>query len=167
MVYDSYAECLVKRKTPACAPAVKALLAAGIVLSAGSIFFIGLYGFAALVLLCAAVPYVLGRMNVEYEYLAAEQQFSVDRILNKSRRKHETEYSMEEILAIAPEHSGTIKDLEHRIGKVSDFSSGNPEGRRYALVGQKNGVCEKVIFEPDEQMLRCLKNAAPRKFSEY
>lgn len=165
MMNSLYAECLVKRKPQS--PAVKILLAAGFVFSLFLILFLGFYGGIAFVLMCAAAFYVQGTMNVEFEYLFAENQLAIDRIFNKSRRKKAAEYSIEDILAIAPEASGKIKDYDSQIKKTTDFSSGRQEARRYAFIYQKQGVCEKILFEPDDNLLRCLKMAAPRKMSEY
>lgn len=165
MAGNEYAECLVKRKRSGGGRAVQAVLILGIVLAAVSTLIVGLLGFGAFVLMCLTAFYVTGRMNMEYEYLFAEGQFSVDCIYDRSRRKQAAEYSLEEIECICPAEGGSIREFEARIKRVSDFSSGRLGAERYALVVRRKGLCEKVIIEPDERMLKCLKNAAPRKFS--
>lgn len=164
MMNEQYAECLVKKKTQAVQGYV--ILAVGLLLSALSVLFLGVYGIVAAVLLCALSIYIGRTLNVEYEYLFAGNQLSVDRIFNKSRRKKAAEYNMEDIQVIAPVSSGSIKNFERQIKKVTDFSSGEKDKRQYAFIYQKQGVCEKIIFEPDDNLLRCLKMVAPRKISD-
>lgn len=167
MANDIYAECLVKKTTPKLGWLIKILLAAGILLSAFSIFYIGLFGFIAFLLVCLTGFYWMGKMNTEYEYLLADKQFSVDCIYNKSRRKKMAEYHMEEIMAIAPEHSEKIQNYERQVKKVTDISSGRHDANRYAFICQKSGVYEKVIFEPDDNLIHCFKLSAPGKLSEH
>lgn len=164
MMNDLYAECLVKKKSQTAA--AKILLAVGLVLSALSVVVFGVYGCIIFLLMCGLAFYISSTMNVEYEYLFAEKQLSVDRIFNKSRRKKAADYNMEDIQTIAPITSEKVKDYERQIKKVTDFSSGRTQARRYAIIYQKQGVCEKVLFEPDDNLLHCIKMAAPRKVSD-
>lgn len=166
MLNESYAECLVRRKTPKAALLIKVLLAAVIVLSAASVLVIGPYGFLVFILCCVAAVKVIGNLHVEYEYLFVDRIFSVDRIYNQSRRKKAVEYALEDIQVIAPEGSGRVKEYDQQVRKVQDFTSGQ-EGKHYALIYQKGGECIKVLFEPDEKMLRCFKMMAPGKILEY
>lgn len=163
MMDDLYAECLVQKNSrPA---ALKILSLAGLFVSAVSIFYIGVYGCIIFGLMGALTYYIGGTMNIEYEYLLAGKQLSVDRIMNKSRRKKAAEYNMEDIQMIAPMTSDSLKEYERQIKKVTDFSSGRSEVRRYAFIHQIKGVNEKIIFEPDDNLLRCLRMVAPRKIS--
>mgnify|MGYP000140428525 FL=1 len=50
--------------------------------------------------------------------------------------------------------------------KVSDYTSGDAGAVRYAFIYTKSGAGEKVLFEPDDKMLRCIKQMAPRKMFE-
>lgn len=166
MNQDSYAECLVERKKPAAAALIQILLVMGILLSAGSILLIGLMGFLICVLMCLLARRVWEGLHLEYEYLFVERKFSVDRIYNKSRRKHAAEYALEDIEMIGPEHSEPLREWESRVKKTEDFTSGQDGRFRYALIHQTGGMCTKVLFEPDENMLHCMRMAAPRKMAQ-
>ncbi len=87
MLNESYAECLIKKKPPGPAPLIKILLAVGLLITAGSILLFGLAGFIAFAAMCAFAYHTIQNLNVEYEYLLVDKIFSVDRILNKMRRK--------------------------------------------------------------------------------
>ena len=156
MLNESYAECLIKKKPPGPAPLIKILLAVGLLITAGSILLFGLAGFIAFAAMCAFAYHTIQNLNVEYEYLLVDKIFSVDRILNKMRRKKAAEYTLEDIQVIAPENSGRIRD----------YTSGDAGAVRYAFIYTKSGAGEKVLFEPDDKMLRCIKQMAPRKMFE-
>ena len=158
MLNESYAECLIKKKPPGPAPLIKILLAVGLLITAGSILLFGLAGFIAY--------HTIQNLNVEYEYLLVDKIFSVDRILNKMRRKKAAEYTLEDIQVIAPENSGRIREYDNQVKKVSDYTSGDAGAVRYAFIYTKSGAGEKVLFEPDDKMLRCIKQMAPRKMFE-
>lgn len=164
MLNDSYAECLVKKRTPGYSGLLTALLALGVLLSAGSILLFRLFGFIAFLLMYLTAVYVHRLRRVEYEYLFAEGQFTVDVILNKSRRKKMAEYDLENIQIVAPVHSNKLQEFERKVKTIEDFSSGNADAKRYAMICQKDGSCKKVLFEPDERMLRCIRMAAPGKY---
>lgn len=161
---NSYTECLVKGRTQ---PSMT-LLAAGSVIGAAAsvcaIFFVGLWGFAAFVLMCFLCGYALRHRNVEYEYLFAGNEFTVDCIYNRKSRKKMAEYTMEDIKLIAPEQAEQVKGYEHGLRKTRDFSSGSRDSRCYALICQKAGQSEKLIIEPDEKLLHSFKMTAPGKF---
>ena len=156
MLNESYAECLIKKKPPGPAPLIKILLAVGLLITAGSILLFGLAGFIAFAAMCAFAYHTIQNLNVEYEYLLVDKIFSVDRILNKMRRKK----------VIAPETSGRIREYDNQVKKVSDYTSGDAGAVRYAFIYTKSGAGEKVLFEPDDKMLRCIKQMAPRKMFE-
>ena len=48
--------------------------------------------------------------------------------------------------------------------KVLDFSSGNPEHKRFGVITRLDGnaIC-KIILEPDEALAQAMKNSAPSK----
>ena len=166
MLNESYAECLIKKKPPGPAPLIKILLAVGLLITAGSILLFGLAGFIAFAAMCAFAYHTIQNLNVEYEYLLVDKIFSVDRILNKMRRKKAAEYTLEDIQVIAPENSGRIREYDNQVKKVSDYTSGDAGAVRYAFIYTKSGAGEQVLFEPDDKMLRCIKQMAPRKMFE-
>ena len=47
--------------------------------------------------------------------------------------------------------------------KTLDYSSGNPDHKRFAVITRDKGENCRIIIEPDEQMQQAIKNSAPSK----
>lgn len=165
---EMYAEWLVKRKTPGYALLLKIVMGILCVIA----FFLSVspvFGILGVVILFAvgAVTYLVFRNSeVEYEYLYVANQFSVDQIFGKSKRKKAWEGSMDEIQIVAPTGSAEAKAQETNNIKVLDFSSHRPEAKTYTLISQSGGERIKIIFEPNEKLIHCMKMTAPRKVIE-
>lgn len=163
---DYYTETLITRTPTPAATLLPILSAALTVISAFSILLIGFLALVPFLLFCLITKYLFGIRHVEYEYLLADKQFSVDIIYNRQKRKKAANYSLEEIQVIAPESSDRIKEYDRQVKKTTDFSSGEQGKERYVLICQQKGICEKVIIEPDARMKSSFKMAAPRLFFE-
>ena len=162
MIQDAYVEQLVKRKNPPYALAVKILLG---ILFAVSLFLAVTTIFGILVLLAvgAAAYFVLLRLNTEFEYLYIDGQLSIDRIMNQNKRKKVLECDKDSLLMVAPLDSYVLKDYEAQGMKTVDCSSGRSDVKKYAFVYQDGQQRMKVIFEPNERLLHCIRNTSPRK----
>ncbi len=107
-----------------------------------------------------AMYFVRMKTNLEYEYLYVDKELSIDKIMNRTKRKRVTKISIERMEVLAPIGSYHLDDYKNRITKVPDYSSGRAEAKRFLLVyeGQRG-----VIIEPGDDMIRMIKNIAPRK----
>lgn len=107
-----------------------------------------------------AAYFVRMNTNLEYEYLYVDKELTIDKIMAKTKRKKVTQISMERLEVIAPIGSHHLDEYKNRLDKTPDYSSGKADAKRYLLVydGQRS-----VIIEPGEDMLRMIKNIAPRK----
>lgn len=159
---DTYAEWLVKRKDPPYAIPVKVLM---VILCIISVFLAlsTLIGVIVLVLAGVATYFIFINLSVEFEYLFVEGDFSIDRILARSRRKKLLECKKDEIQIVAPSDSYMLKDCERGGMKVKDCSSGQAGVKTYALIYQRGPECMKVIFEPDDRIIRSMRHAIPNK----
>ena len=160
---ESYVECLIKAKTPmqyvflkyftflmTAASGVLALLTQNLILFLVAIAFgVGAY-FANLFSV------------IEYEYLYMDKELTIDRILGRDRRKTMAVYKLESIEIFAPIRSYHLDNFGKRENKVKDFSIGYEDkpDRRYALYLEGG---EKLILSPSEDLVKIMKNAAPRK----
>lgn len=128
-------------------------------------FLCSLYTVVGLILaILFGVLAYFAKMNgeLEYEYLYVEKTLDIDKIMAQSKRKHVATYELERIEILAPLNSYHLDNYKNRTVKVLDYSSGveeKPE-KRYCFFYEGN---EKIIFEPNEEMIRAFKNAAPRK----
>ena len=99
---------------------------------------------------------------MEFEYLYVDKQLNIDKILGKAKRKKAYECSMEEIQMIAPSDSHVLSDYKVT-GKTLDCSSRMPGVKTYTAVIQKGSESIRLIFEPNDKMLHCFRQTAPRK----
>lgn len=162
---EMYAEWLVKRKAPAYMMLVKVLMVLVCVVA----FFIavspllGIFGILVLFAAAAAAYFVFRNSEVEFEYLYVTNQLTIDRIYGKTKRKKAWEGSMDEIQIVAPTGSTEAKDHETNNMKVLDFSSHMPDAKTFTLISQSGSNSTKIIFEPNDKLLHCMKMTAPRK----
>lgn len=159
---DTYVECLVARKPSMIMTFFKFLLIMLTVVFA----LVGLLGSIAALLIAviAGVGAYFTAMNasIEYEYLYLEREISVDKVMNKSRRKKAGSFSVEQMEILAPLNSHRLDSYRNMNTKTLDYSSGiaaQPE-RRYMMVYSGN---TKVILEPNEAMIKAVQSVAPRK----
>ena len=121
-------------------------------------------------ILCCCIPAARNFRNpgslcgeVEFEYLYVSNQLTIDRIYGKTKRKKAWEGSMDEIQIVAPTGSTEAKDHETNNMKVLDFSSHTPDAKTFTLISQSGSESMKIIFEPNDKLLHCMKMTAPRK----
>ncbi|MEY8352460.1 DUF6106 family protein [Lachnospiraceae bacterium 54-53] len=162
---EMYAEWLVKRKSPAYTMLLKVVMGILCVIA----FFLsvspafGIFGVIILFAAGAATYFVFRNSEVEFEYLYVTNTLSIDRIYGRSKRKKAWEGSMEGISIVAPTGSTEARDHETNNMKVLDFSSRIPGAKTYTLISQSGGERVKIIFEPNDRLLHCMKMTAPRK----
>ena len=153
---ESYVECLVAKKTSS---AMKALQVFLIVLAV-IFFLLSMWlGVAA-----AGIGAYFTSLNasVEFEYLYVDKEISVDKILNKTKRKKVEKFETESMEIFAPINSWHLDNMKNRQLKVTDYSSGvaGQPDRRYVMIYSGD---RKIIFEPSEAMVKALQSVAPRK----
>lgn len=156
---ENYVEVLVKKKRRAVDMLLRILSVMGAVL-----FF--LLGLQMSVLLLAALVmaalsyYVFLQTDVEYEYLYVDRELRIDKIMAKSRRKKQKEFSLENLEAAATEGSVHLESFRNGKWQTFDYSSQQEGGKRMILYFGKG---QKVILEKDEGLLKAMYTASPRK----
>ena len=125
------------------------------------------YHFPAVALAAGVGAYFLNMYtDLEYEYLYLDKELSVDKIMAKSKRKRVGTYSLDRMEVFAPVYSYHLDNFKNRQVKEKDYSIGEvlqPDGR-YAMYYEGG---EKILLSPNEELVKVLKNMAPRKvFSE-
>ena len=159
---DAYVECLVKAKTSMAAAFFKVLLIAVAVIC----FFGMLIGIILAIipmLLAGAGAYFLNLFtNLEYEYLYLDKELVVDKVMAKSRRKRVATYSLERIEILAPIRSYHLDNYKNRTAKVKDYSIKEElkPDLRYVMFYEGG---EKIILSPSPELIKVMKNVAPRK----
>lgn len=159
---DSYVECLVAHKKSGLLSVLKGVLIVvavlGFLLSMGGVI-IGL-----IVAVAAGVGAYFAGMyaSVEYEYLYVDREITVDRILNKTRRKRIEKFEVDRIEIFAPVKSWHMDNFKNRQYKVTDYSSGVEQqpDKRYAMIYDGG---RQILLEPSVELVKAVQSIAPRK----
>ncbi|MFU0828267.1 MAG: DUF4755 domain-containing protein [Lachnoclostridium sp.] len=163
---ELYAEAGVKRKETAGTFALRFLLifvaVAAFLLSFRSTILLFLA-----VILIVAIVYIFPRLSVEYEYVFCDGQLDFDKIMGNAKRKTALKIDFDTVEIMAPEGSHALDAFNHVKMQVKDFTSGNKNIKPYVIIVRDGDTALKILFEPNEKMLNCIKLKSPRKLSQY
>lgn len=163
---ESYAECGVKRKQTIKDYLIKALmifLILFILLYGG--YFIQMYSFTVAVAITAICIFWFPRMRIEYEYVYCDGQLDIDKISGNVKRKTILRINFEKVEIVAPHNSHALDSYNNNPQlKVKDFTSLLKDKNVYALI-LRDQTLTKILFEPNEKMLECMKQKTPRKIA--
>ena len=159
---DAYVECLVKAKTSIAAKLLKGLLIVIAVILFLLLPFFGIISFILLLIVAGGIYFVNLFTNLEYEYLYIDKELVVDKVMAKSRRKRVATYSLDKVEILAPFRSYHLDNYKNRTAKVKDYSIGEElkPDLRYVMFYEGG---EKIILSPSPELIKLMKNAAPRK----
>ncbi len=158
---ETYVECLVKKKSN---PVKSFLRVLTIMLSVAFILLGFIFAPALIVGLVMAVVAYFVYMNaeLEYEYLYLDKELTVDKVMAKTKRKRVAQYDLNRMEIFAPMNSYHLDNFKNRTAKTIDYSSGEakqPEAR-YVMYYDSG---ERIVLEPNQEMVKAIKNIAPRK----
>lgn len=161
---ESYVECLVKQRTGLAGKFLRYLL---IMLTAVFAMLAFLMGMDFVMLLIAVAVgagayFVYLYTDLEFEYLYLDRELTVDKVMAKTKRKRVAVYQMDRIEILAPVRSYHLDDYRNRTVKEKDYSIGYEDkpDLRYCMYYEGG---EKLILSPSPELVKAMKNAAPRK----
>ncbi len=162
---DAYVECLVKAKTSPLAQFFKVLLIILAVVCGISFFIfppLMMFALIGAILTGGGAYFVNLFTDLEYEYLYLDKELVVDKVMAKSKRKRIATYHLDRIEILAPIKSYHLDNFKNRNAKVKDFSVGQElkPDRRFVMFYEGG---EKILLNPSEEMIKLMKNVAPRK----
>lgn len=159
---NTYVECLVKAKQP-----VKAKVLQGVLVVLTVVCVMGMFVFKTIALILAVVcgmgVYLVNLLtDLEYEYLYLDRELVVDKIMARSKRKRVATYLVDRMEIVAPVKSYHLDEFRNRTVKVKDYSIGEElkPDLRYVIYYEGG---EKLVISPNEELVKALKNVAPRK----
>lgn len=162
----SYAEAGVKKKETMTTIGIRCLMIALAVLLFFAAFIVQWMMIVAAALICIDIV-LIPFLKIEYEYIFCDGQIDFDRINGGARRKHILRVDLEEVELVAPKNSHALDEFRSNgQGITKDFSSGKNQDRVYVIIARQNGNLLKILFEPSEKMITCMKNKSPRKIIE-
>jgi len=164
---DTYVECLVAREK-----SVGALVLKGLVYGlAGVSFLLAIVGISLLFfvgLALVAVGYFLCPCpDIEFEYLYLNKEMAVDKILAKQKRKHVATYDLTKMEKVCPVNSHELDGLKGRNLKTIDYTSHSEHAKVFTIVYRDDKEECLINFEPNEELLKVIRTAFPRKVIEY
>lgn len=160
---DAYVECLVKAKPSMLGRVGKYVLIVLTVILACLMFLTMNVILLILAVATGVGAYFLNMFtDLEYEYLYLDRELTIDKVMAKSKRKRVAVYQLDRMEILAPIKSYHLDNYRNRNVKEKDFSIGYEEqpDRRYAMYYEGG---EKLILSPSADMIKIMKNAAPRK----
>lgn len=161
---DLYSEWLVKKEKTSKDSLIKFGLIALLVLAVAAGLFVHPILLIAAVALGTACYIIIPRTDLEYEYLFVNGELDIDKVIAKSKRKKVMSVDMEEVDLVAPEKSHRMDYYNGNTRmKTLDYSSGNPEHKRLAMIARHENETVRIIIEPDEKMAQAIKNSSPGK----
>lgn len=160
---DAYIECLVKAKPSVMGKFFKYLL---YLVTAFSLVLMFLTINMLLFFLAVAAgvgAYFVGiYTDLEYEYLYLDKELTIDKIMGRTKRKRVAVYQLDRMEVFAPIKSYHLDNYKNRQTKDKDYSIGYEDqpDLRYAMYYEGG---ERLILSPSPELVKIMKNAAPRK----
>lgn len=169
---DEFLEVLVQKRPDTKTVIYKALIGAGLLLLTVLIFFLSLvlfqFFFIFILILIGAVygSYrLMGRLNVEFEYILTNTDLDVDKITARRTRKRLITINLRDMEIMAPADGSHVNDFSgSQVRTVFDASSDREAEGTYFIVGNdsSHGLF-KLYFTPDKRIIDAAHLLAPRK----
>lgn len=161
---DLYTELLVKKEKTVKDTLVKAgMIGITAVMGFGALFISPLF-FIGLIAAGIGCYFIVPKTSLEYEYLFVNGEMDIDVIMSQAKRKRIKSFNLSEADLVAPVNSHRMDYYNgNQKMKVLDYSSGNKDHKRFAVIARDNGEACKIILEPDEALAQAMKNSAPSK----
>lgn len=160
---DAYVECLVKAKASAGGKFLKIfLIVLAVVMGLLMMLTFNILFFLLAVAAGVGAYFVNMFTDLEYEYLYLDRELTIDKVMAKTRRKRVAVYQLDRMEILAPVKSYHLDNFKNRNVKVKDYSIGYEDkpDLRYAMFYEGG---EKLLLSPSPEMIKVMKNAAPRK----
>lgn len=165
---ESYVECMVARKPNPLNSVIKVLVYAATAISVIMALLFGLpFMIVVAVGLVLVIYFLLPSLDLEFEYLYLDKEISIDKVMNKQKRKRICVLDLNKMEMIAPETSHELDSYKSRGIKIQDYSSKDPEIKKHILVYNGAKGVELICMEPNAALMKCIKNVFPRKIREY
>lgn len=159
----NYVETNVKRRTRYIDILIRFLWVAITIWGAFFAFFMaGMIMFFWIGIQATLMYFFWNHYKLEYEYIFCDGQIDFDTVRNNMKRKHILRIQLEDAEIFAPAESERIRNYRG-VDTVLNYTSLMSDARIYALIVKKQDKMLKILFEPNDKMLRGIKNKIPRK----
>ena len=114
-----------------------------------------MYSFFVIGVVLAALWYwIFFKSGLEYEYSYFDGDLRFAKVIGKSRRKALGEYSIDDVVQIAPAGDRSVYKYENDKNLAyKDLTSGDSDAKVYELIAKGEKGLVRYEFEPDDEML--------------
>lgn len=113
--------------------------------------------FIPVTILWIVLAYYYNRsLNCEYEYILCDNEMSIDRIINKAKRKHITTLNMDHLEACAKAEDDFFKSYEGKKFKTKRFYSAFNNDQVYAMVFNEGSLYTCVYLQANDKLMDAL-----------
>ena len=166
---DFFTEYIIKaKKTPKSFLLILAMVLAALLALYISLYFLSHPLFSSLVLFAdAGVIYlsyiVITSFNIEFEYTVTNNDFDIDKIINKTKRKRLASFKISDIEIMAPVNDERFKEQQSKNFQKTIMAGITPTDKdAYFVIFDLKGERCKLVFNPNEKILEYSKRANPR-----
>ena len=169
---DDFLEYLVRRKNTTKTTVLKVLIVFGAVIFTLIMLILSMtirtFSFIFLLLIAGGIYgawYLLGTFKVEYEYIVTNGEMDVDKIMSQRKRKRLISINFRNMDIMAPMGGEHKQEFENQsIQKTIDASiSQDTKGAYFIVVRHAKLGFLRLVFNPNERIIKSAKMVAPRK----
>lgn len=169
---DVYLEHLVKQKPTTKSKLIKASIILGTILLILLMYVLSLIIPAVDVIFLAIIAagvygawYLMTSQNVEFEYIVTNGEMDIDKVIAQRKRKRQITIKFRDIEIMAPAYGEHKREGENRsVETTIDAAVSSLEKDTYFIITrtEKKGLT-KILFTPDERIIKSAQSVAPRK----
>jgi hypothetical protein len=169
---DIFIEYLVKQKSNTKIKLQKFLLIFGLIILSFVLFMLSSafqnIAFIFFLIFAGAIYgtwYLFTSFKVEFEYIITNGEMDVDKIIAQRKRKRLTTLKFRDIEIMAPVCEARRRDFENPNVKTKIDASVSTEekGAYFIIFNQAKQGLTRLIFTPDERIIKSAQSVAPRK----
>lgn len=166
---NGYVEQLVKMKrTPGQMALRIGSIVSGLLITYILMVLVGIIALAGAFVIAYGIYYLFMMTDVEYEYTLVSGELTICTVYGKNKRKESGVYDIKKCEIIAPLNSTAAAGYHKNMQMAAkDFTSGNWDDGVYLMVAGYGAGNMKIYFEPNEEMIECMKQQAPGKMKMY
>lgn len=163
---DIFNEQLIKRTPTVKEKAQQILLWIGAILFSiigyyiGKLILIGPIVSVAVLFVCYLIN---KKFNKEYEYIVTNGELDIDMIIGQNKRKRVFSMPVKEFILVASAEDRQYEREFEMVNTKFDVSEGEISSTTYFALYEKEGKKIKLIFSPNEKILKAIKTYAPRQ----
>ena len=105
---------------------------------------------------------VVGSQNAEFEYIATNDDITIDKIISRKRRKRIFTGSCKNFTVIAPITNRAFETNQRANVKVIDCSTDITSKNNWFFVTKKDSEQVLIVFEPDDRYIQVFRRHNPR-----